>query len=324
MEEIMIKNNMKGTSNFFKLLSLCLILVGFSMGETVSVFAATWQRTDFQTNYIHIRGTCTSKKDITVYLFAGNGTDLVYNAGVHCEKGTFDYTDELTRWNIPAGTYHMAVGEGESAANLNHIEDVSVAYPLPYIPPETPDIPLDPNTVFENRAGNVVISLQTMSDSIDQMITSLGDTTYSSPVKTILAGLLSSIKVSLVALSGTVVHMQNIIYGIEQIIEQISNSTPSIETGTVITPADNTATSSATSTDETASSTEAIVPAVSDTIPEAATTTEVVSPPDEVHPPEATSTPTETQPSPIEETAPVTTQVPAEENPVSEETSAAL
>lgn len=300
----------------------------FFFSDASGSLAATWQRLDPQDNTIRILGSCTNKKEVTVYLLSATTSDIFYAAGVRCDKGNFNITDELTRWGIPAGLYHLAVGEGQSLPNLNHIEDVSVVYPT-----FAPSLPPDPNTIFENKAGNVVTSLQAMSDSVNEMITSLDDTTYSSSAKIVLTTLLTSIKASLGGLSEIVVRMQNIIYGVEQVIEQISNSVPSFETDATPPPVENIDTSSATSTSETASSTEPTVQITPENPPEPADPTIEEAPPVEETPvteltpttPEALSEPVLSSPvlpeeniAPTVETPPAATQPATEGNSVTE------
>ncbi|MSU74671.1 hypothetical protein EXS57_02740 [Candidatus Kaiserbacteria bacterium] len=216
------------------------ILICFS--QPALVFATSWEKTDSQTNQVHVRGTCTDKQEVTVYLFTGNGTEPIYNAGAHCVKGIFDYVDDLAKWNLPEGTYRVMVGEGQSGANFNHVEDVVIDDPI--LQSETA-LPSDPNSSFENQAGNVVTSMQSMSQSIDVMIQSLDNTTFSSPLKAVFSGLLNSIKTMLVGVTEAVFHLQKLLYGAEHFID--NNAIDPIIT-TLATPISDTATSSNTTT----------------------------------------------------------------------------
>lgn len=277
---------------FSKSTSLFLILLVLFFGETSLTLAATWQRLDLQNNVIHVLGSCANKKEVTVYLLSATTSDVIYAAGAPCDKGNFNFTDELTRWGIPTGTYHLVVGEGQGLANLNHTEDLSVVYPT-----YEPGLPPDPNTIFENRAGSIVTNLQAMSESVASMIQTLGDTSYSAVLKVALSGFLGSIEVTLTGLADVVLHMQNLIYGIEQTFYSLPSSTPA---DTPFVPA-------VTSSGDTNSTTPSLDSTSTDQT-EDTTTIEVApanEPPDTTTPPESepivldisTTTPSATEPA---------------------------
>lgn len=88
----------------------------------VFVSIASAEEVSFDKNKLSLAGKC--EKNITVQLFEDESLEKsAYSAGVKCENGKYEFSDDLSIWNIPEGNYALVIN-GDRA----NIQDIEVKY----------------------------------------------------------------------------------------------------------------------------------------------------------------------------------------------------
>lgn len=123
------------------------ILIFIMIAPTpASVFAGekNWQREENGPNKIKISGECQGE-NVAVLVYPQNSGEPVYSAGAECENGRFSFQDDLSSWNIPEGSYRLAVGKDDSAEEVVVERNDSPNTPQSLaVIPEEPSLPSPP------------------------------------------------------------------------------------------------------------------------------------------------------------------------------------
>jgi hypothetical protein len=192
-----------------KILALILLaLVAFPN----LVQAANWQIKLSKKDDLRIEGSCSKDDQVTIYLYPQNDTaNPIYNGGIRCDKqGNFEFEDNPAAWNIPEGTYTIALGDGQNPADFDHSEQFVINRAA------AAAVPSDPNDSFVSEAANLAQGVQVVSDSFDRLSTSLDHTSFPDSVKTIVSGMLSAVKTLVVGLTEAILRLQKFIGSIGQ------------------------------------------------------------------------------------------------------------
>lgn len=94
------------------------------------VFAgiASAEEASFDKNKLSLAGKC--EKNITVQLFEDESLEKsAYSAGVKCENGEYEFSDDLSIWNIPEGNYALVI-DGDKI----NVQNIDVKYEKKVLP----------------------------------------------------------------------------------------------------------------------------------------------------------------------------------------------
>lgn len=182
------------------------ILIAVTLIELVYghnfALAARWERKNIDLNNknkVDIEGECDGKaKVVTVYLVDKITNEQIYSGGVECKDGKFKFKDDLSKWNIPNGSYNLVVGDGQKERDLGHIEEFEVKdepalSPITVVASGSNSGPVAEN-VFSEAMERFADGLQVLSESLKQMKESLEQMNINITIKTAISGILVALE----------------------------------------------------------------------------------------------------------------------------------
>lgn len=183
-----------------------ILVTTLSFAITGTVFAS---EISFEKNNLSLSGVC--ENDVMVQLFADESMEKsAYSAGIKCENGNYEFSDDLSIWNIPEGNYAVVID-----GNKNNVQNIDVKYEKKVLSEaQTTEQPVETGTEKDDaeQAGQetqesadikFLGAFAVFQQSILDMRTWLADTEYPSWVKTGIDGALDGVD----KLAGTISDM---------------------------------------------------------------------------------------------------------------------